>query len=94
MNEQEEKPMSKAEVMTALSDEILADLELDKLPFERILSKCIRLARLRNDFESVKWFSLEINGYQRDQLPSGIHVNELFSFALRSTRTTIDRDKD
>jgi hypothetical protein len=93
MHTQEERPKSRSAVMAALSDEILADLELDRLPFERILSKCIRLARLRNDFEAVKWFSLELNGYQEDKLPHGIQAHELFSFALRSARTLIVQDK-
>jgi hypothetical protein len=43
------KNMSRIEHLLALSDEILADLESEILSFEKILAKCKRLARLRDD---------------------------------------------
>ncbi|MGN6719044.1 MAG: hypothetical protein ACTHLX_16815 [Candidatus Binatia bacterium] len=48
---------------TALSAEILADMELGKIPNHQILLKCRRLARLVGDDNWTKWLNLEIHGY-------------------------------
>lgn len=49
-----------------LSDEILRNFELSELPTQNILLKCLRLARLMNDFEGVDWLRQEANGFDTD----------------------------
>ncbi|WP_079409222.1 hypothetical protein [Paenibacillus ferrarius] len=49
-----------------LSDEILRNFELSELPSQNILLKCLRLARLLNDFEGVEWLRQEVNGFDSD----------------------------
>lgn len=80
---------NKVQDMLNLSDEILTDLETTTLPLEIIVSKCKKLARMRNDFEAIKWFTLELNGYEWKCIPSGIEVEELLGFAKRSGRTVL-----
>ena len=45
-----------------VSEEILDSIEDSHLPFEQILLKCKRLARLRDDFDALNWFTTEISG--------------------------------
>ncbi|WP_186321028.1 hypothetical protein [Bacillus mycoides] len=47
-----------------LSEEILRNFELCEIPTQNILLKCLRLARLTNDFESVEWLRQEANGFE------------------------------
>jgi len=86
------KPVSeknKVQEMLNLSDEILSDLEMGNLSFENIVSECKKLARMRDDFEAIKWFTLELNGYDRKSIPLGIKEEELFGFAKRSGRNVL-----
>jgi len=46
-----------------LSAEVLADMELGRIPNHQILLKCRRLARLVGDEIWSKWLELEIHGY-------------------------------
>jgi hypothetical protein len=48
--------MDKARNQEALefSDEILRNFELSQIPIQKILLKCLRLARLINDFEAFE----------------------------------------
>lgn len=80
--------------MLNLSDDILSDLEAGTLSLENIIFKCKKLARIRNDFEAIKWFTLELNGYGRETLPSEIKEEELFEFAKRSGRTVLVKDPE
>lgn len=50
-----------------LSEEILRNFELSEIPTQHIVLKCLRLARLINDFDAVVWLRQEANGYQTDQ---------------------------
>jgi hypothetical protein len=49
-----------------LSEEILRNFELSEIPTQHIVLKCLRLARLINDFESVEWLKQEANGFDTD----------------------------
>ena len=84
--------ISKTEHLLALSDEILADLENETLSFEKILSKCKRLARMRDDFEVLDWLTLELHGYAESDLPPGIKREDLYKFAVRSGRGTVEKN--
>jgi hypothetical protein len=72
--------------------QILADLENEILSFEKILSKCKRLARLRDDFEALDWLTLELHGYAESDLPPGIKREDLYKFAVRSGRGTVEKN--
>lgn len=51
------------EEIMELSSEILGDIELDRLSFDKILYKGLRIARLKNDFDAISWINYEIQGY-------------------------------
>ncbi|WP_169833779.1 hypothetical protein [Saccharibacillus sacchari] len=55
------------EEATLLSEEILKNFELTEIPTQNIVLKCLRLARLINDFDSVEWLKNEANGYERNE---------------------------
>lgn len=80
---------SKMQIMLGVSEEILSDLESESISLEKILSKCKKLARMRDDFEAIDWFTLELHGYAEDSIPSGIKKDDLFKFASRSGRDTL-----
>lgn len=46
-----------------LAEELLGDIELDRLPLDKLLLKGARLARLSGDSEFVRWVSLELTAY-------------------------------
>ena len=48
-----------------LSEEILENIELETERISSVLLKCLRLARLTDDVESVEWLTYEISGYKR-----------------------------
>lgn len=73
-----------------LSEEICKDIESSQLSLSSIVTKCLRLARLLNDFDSIKWFSLELSGYNsknEEYVPQDEWV-----LALRSNRNTKKRE--
>lgn len=80
---------SKIEQMLELSDEILGNLEGEDISFEKTLLKCKRLARMRGDYEAVDWFTLELHGYNKKDIPSNIKHEELYRFAQLSGRNTL-----
>ena len=72
----------------ALAAEILADLELSRLPLANIAMKCVRLARLTGDEQARRWFRAEAGGYDLDADP------DLFGIAWAVGRGTAEtRDK-
>jgi len=66
------KKLDKKQEIINLSDEILSNFELGDASYEKIMSKCKRLARLNEDYEALKWFTLELHGYDNDSLPVNI----------------------
>lgn len=84
-------PPSKAALLEALhlSDEVLRNVELDEALLSRVVLKVIRLARLLNDADNERMFSLEASGYPRT--PDGI-PNPEWGIALRANRGYQDRD--
>lgn len=47
-----------------LSEEILTNIELSEIPYQNIILKCLRLARLINDTDAFEWLNYEANGYK------------------------------
>lgn len=75
-----------------LSEEILKNIESSELSLSNITTKCLRLARLLNDFESIKWFSLELSGYNSrndEYVPQ-----DEWLIAKRSNRNSKSREWD
>ncbi|GGA40571.1 hypothetical protein [Paenibacillus physcomitrellae] len=68
-----------------LSEEILRNFELSEIPTQNIVLKCLRLARLINDFESVEWIRYEANGFERKS--NGYLTAESWKAATKSGRT-------
>lgn len=77
--------LKKNKELLKLSESILSDLENGK-SLEDIVSRCKRIARLRNDETAIKWFSLELNGYEYDNLPRGVQSADVFPIALSTGR--------
>jgi len=61
--------MSKERMIEALnlSEEILKNFELNEIPMQNIILKCLRLARLLNDIENLEWIKYEANGYEKNR---------------------------
>ena len=58
---------SKTVMQLKLAEEILEDFELQKIPAQNILLKCLRLARLINDLDAIEWLYQEANGFEMDE---------------------------
>ena len=78
--------MNKNDEILKLSEEILGDLEHSEAVLESVILKCKRVARLRNDSEAIKWFTLELAGYKAENLPNGVTQDEAEQIAERSDR--------
>lgn len=90
MNEQD----TKLEKALKTSDEILNDIENSDLSFEQILLKCKKLARLRDDFDALNWFTAELSGYAQNVDIPGITREDLERYAGFSGRFTVSIDPD
>lgn len=87
-----EDQCTKLEKALAISDEILSDIENTNLPFEQILLKCKKLARLRDDFDALNWFTAELHGYSTEVQIPGITRGDLERYAEMSGRFTVSID--
>lgn len=83
---------NKLEKMLEISDEILNNIENSDISFEQILLKCKKLARLRDDFDAIKWFTAELSGYGTNINIPGITRDELERYAGMSGRFTVNID--
>lgn len=84
---------NKLQTIIKLSDEILEDIESNKLSLEDIITKCKKLARLKDDIEAQHWFYLELNGYDDKNLPSGMKIPDLIYYAKKSGRVILEKDE-
>ena len=50
-----------------LSEEILRNFELSEIPTQHIILKCLRLARITNDVDSIEWLKQEANGFEKNE---------------------------
>ncbi|MER6579142.1 hypothetical protein [Nonomuraea sp. NPDC001023] len=55
-----------------LADELLADIELDRLPLDKLLLKGGRLSRLTEDDDFSEWMRKELGSYYADDF-NGLH---------------------
>ena len=85
--------MEKTEETLQLSEEILTDIESNKIFIEQIVYKCLRLARLINDFESIKRFNLEIHWYNYDKTIPWILNTEHFPIWFNHWRWILSEDE-
>jgi len=84
-----EDQSTKSEKALAISDEILNDIENTDLLFEQILLKCKKLARLRDDFDALNWFTSELHGYSSEVQIPGITRADMERYAEMSGRFTV-----
>lgn len=82
---------TKNEEILKLSEEILSDFDSNKLSLEFIISKCKKLARLRNDFSTLNWLTLELVGYDENSLPHSIQKKDAEKYAHWSGRYFIKK---
>jgi len=73
-----------------LSSEILADLELDRLPLSNCFMKASRLARLLGDSDTLRTFQFELEGYP--STPDGIPA-DIWALAEKANRVYKEKDK-
>ena len=78
--------------MVALADEILADLELNRIPLANIVMKCTRLARFLGDERAERWFRLETGGYVNKTLDD-FKIGWDAGRAVRETRQKPDEER-
>ncbi|MDE6141763.1 MAG: hypothetical protein K2G03_04080, partial [Bacilli bacterium] len=74
---------SKLDEALKLSEEILEQLEDSQIKTSTIALKCLRLARLMDDYESVDWLICEMEGYKGTK--NGID-HELFELGVKHGR--------
>ncbi len=85
--------LGKFQEMIELSEKILRDLELENISLTQILPNCKRLARIKNDFEALQWFSLELDGYGNDNLSEEMKKDsKLCFYAEKSGRKVTTKD--
>lgn len=73
----------------SLSEEILGDIELNRIELVKVLLKAKRLARLLNDTDAQEWINLELTGYPCNFLFSSLQTCE--HYFIKSTRVTGDK---
>jgi hypothetical protein len=86
------KKTDKLEKMLEVSDDILNCIENSTIPFEQILLKCKKLARLRDDFDALNWFTVELCGYGKEINITGISIQDKERYAGFSGRYTTTTD--
>lgn len=74
-----------------LSEEILRNFELSEIPSQHIILKCLRLARLINDFDSLEWLKQEANGYEKT--PEGYLTTKSWELTAKSGRRYFEKDE-
>ena len=75
-----------------LSEEILESIELEKIKLSSVVLRCLRLARLINDDESVTWLQYESTGYPRTS--EGHIETKAFEIAYQKGRNQTPTEKD
>ncbi len=76
----------------SLSDEIIKNIELNEIPFEAIILKCLRVCRLLNDEVGIKLFSYEAYGYPYNE-ENGNLATEAWAIVKLAGRYYVDKDK-
>ncbi|MFD3731464.1 hypothetical protein [Streptomyces sp. NPDC058632] len=79
--------MSRRNEALKLSEDLLSDIELTRIPAQDIARKASRLARLIDDFEAIEWLSYEVSGYPQNGLDK-----KSVAAAKRSNRETQNDD--
>lgn len=80
---------SRREAALDLSEELLDDIELSRLPAPEIVKKTSRLARLLDDVEAMAWLKYEVEGY-----PGGGLDRDAAKAARRSNRQAEKENED
>ena len=83
--------MEKIKESLNLTEDILTDLELDRISLEQICLKTLRLARLLNDFDAKKWLLLELNWYNSNNQKDWVD-NESFKIWISHWRWNLYYD--
>jgi hypothetical protein len=74
-----------------LADELLADIELGRLPPQDVARKTYRLARVLDDQDAMAWLHFEVNGYRLVK-PANVFEPGGWEAAVRSNRDYLEDD--
>lgn len=69
-----------------LSQELMADIELSRLPIDQLVLKCIRLARITRDEKASDWLN-----WERGAIPAGDHTKK---WRIKTRRCFNDESKN
>jgi len=83
-------PVPQADI-SSLAEDILADIELGRIPLAAVMLKCARLARWLGDEQHRRVFSYEAGGYPTT--PTGISL-EVFELGRLAGRVRLTKQKD
>jgi len=81
---------SNAEEALDLSNELLADLELERIPLSSCIMKAARLARLTGDSEHLSIFEYELSGYPKT--PGGVTA-EVWALCKAAGRISLQKEE-
>lgn len=70
-----------------LAEDLLTDIELERISSVSVIRRALRLARLLDDAEAIEWLSFELTGYELVEEDGNLPSNA-FHAALRSGRAT------
>lgn len=74
----------------SLSEDVLKGLETETLTVSSACLRCLRIARLMNDVQSIQWLEYETTGYPRTK--DGYISNEAFEIGCNHGRETFTKD--
>lgn len=81
---------NKIEEALKISEEILNNLEDSNFKNSVVVLKCLKLARLMDDYDAIDWLLCEIEGYKGDK--NGI-PSDLFEIGIKHGRETEENEK-
>lgn len=81
---------NKIEEALKISEEILDNLEDSNFKNSVVVLKCLKLARLMDDYDAIDWLLCEIEGYKSDK--NGI-PSDLFEIGIKHGRETEENEK-
>ena len=82
---------TKTEKALLTSENVLEGIECGTIATSSALLQCLRIARLLNDSEAVKWFQYEYGGYPKDL--NGLVLNEAWTVACQHGRSFVKDGK-
>lgn len=83
--------MNKSEQALKCCEKVLEGIELGTITISSALLLCIRVARLLNDVDALKWLQYESSGYPTDE--DGYIIREAWQIAYDNGRGSYNKEK-